>query len=382
MNSYFLHSYKKISSLDELERYFDDKGFVRMPPDYVKSIINNPLLHIFHKFFFRKPYRAVANHNLAESIFNIAQVEYLKNKKNEQAKELAYRAALFCVNSLEKNGKYNHNEHNNEDQFALHDAAIFTLINAYNLFKEQKFLTAAKKAADFLLASRFEEKIRGETLFWFPHDTLELNSGKNEFVLNTHASTIVALFLVSQYTKINKYAEGAKKGVAYLNYLFEKKDKNNYFCFDRYLIGRPRLLGCLPTPMAFFSFRKMAKQASFLTKRGFLKRALHQPGPHYHFCNWLYLEVIHQYSSLDESILNSALEYGVWLIKKGFRNKLYIHSDWYFNVALLLAIRRNPKFKKFKQFERTKIGLDPRQFQTLEPFTPKVLQKKKPTDFF
>lgn len=382
MQSYFLHSYKKISSLDDIEHYFDDEGFVRMPPDYVKSIIHNPLLHIYHKLFFRKPYRAVPNHNLAESIFNIAQVEYLKDKQNTQAKDLAYKAALFCVNSLENNGKYNHNEHNNEDQFALHAAAIFTLINAFNLFKEKKFLTAAKKAADFLLASRFEVTMNNEVLFWFPHDTLELDKGKNEFVLNTHASTIVALFLVHQYTNIKKYQKGAQKGAFYLEHLLKKQDTHSYTWFDKYLIRKPRLLGFLPTPLAFFSFRKMAKQSSFLTKRGFLKRALHQPGPHYHFCNWMYLEMVHQFTPLPEDVLDAALAYAVWLRKNGFKNKLYIHSDWYFNVALILACKRNPFFAKYKRYELKSIGLDPRQFQTLEPATPKTLQKRVPKDFY
>lgn len=378
--NYFLHSLKTADNLGELENYFDSRGFVRMPADYVYSIINNPLLKIYHRFFFRKPYRSVENHNLAESIFNICQVEYLKDPDNVQAKKIAYKAAMFCVDSLDEKGKYTHDEHDNEDQFALHEAAICTLINAYNLFGNKVFLESAIRATDYLLNSRFEKKIGRKIAYWFPHDTLELESGKNEFVLNTHLYTIAVLCMMYDYTKNDSYLDGAKRGVLWFNHIVKDLDENNYPFFDGYLIGKCSI-GFLPLPGALFDFIRMSKKPGFQTNSGFLKRAVSQPGPHYHFCNWLYLEMVHQYIPLDETVLENAVEYGVYLIKNGFNNKLYIHSDWYFNAALMMAVRRNPSLKKYAKYVREDIGLDPRQFQTLEPTTPKKIQKPIPTNF-
>lgn len=126
----------------------------------------------------------------------------------------------------------------------------------------------------------------------------------------------------------------------------------------------------------------MAKINSFQTKRGFLKRALLQPGPHYHFCNWLYLEYINLFEPINPKILDKAINYSIWLIKNKFKNKLYIHSDWYFNSAIIMACRRNSKYKKYLKYIRTDIGIDARQFQTLEPVTSKEIQLKSPKDFF
>lgn len=370
---YFLHSLKKVSSIDELEVYFDSAGVVRMPPDYVKDIISNPLLHIYHKLFFRKPYRAVPNHNLAESIFNIAFAEYSKNKKNAKAKAIAYKAASFCVTSLQPDGKYNHNEHNHEDQFPLHGVAVNTLINAYNLFKEKKFLDAAINATDYLLKSRFEERVGSKVYFWFPHDTLELESRKNQYVLNTHMYTIAVLCMMYQYTKNKSYFSAAKNGVEYFKLLIKKyPERRKFRFFTRYLIGRPKLLGVLPSPLATRDFFSMTKTPSFQTGSGFLKRALYQPGPHYHFANLLNMELVNQYISLDLKSLNDAWNYGFYLLANGFKNKLYIHSDWYSHAGLMLAIRRKPSLKKYLYLLPSTIGDDPRTHCSLEPSTHKL----------
>lgn len=384
MDSYFLHSLKKISSLNELEQYFDSEGMVRMPPNFVKQIINNPLLYIYHKFFLirKAPENRSINHNLAESIFNIAQVEYLKDKKNKQAKKIALKAAEFCIKSMKKDGSYDHDEFDHEDQFPLHAVAINTLINAYNLFGDKKYLDSAIKGTNFLLDSRFEDVVEGKTLFWFPHDTLELSSGNNRFISNSHMYTVAVLCMMHTYVKKSTYLSAAKKGVEYFNYLLKKYPESKKFnSFNRYLIRKPSIFGFLPTPLSAIDFFRMSKTPSLRTASGFTKRALYEPGPHYHFANLLNMELVNQYIPLEHSLLSKAWDYAAYLLRNGFKNKLYIHSDWYAQCALMLAIRRDLSFKKYTPLLNFSVGVDPRIYQTLEPST-QILKQKKPVHFF